>query len=94
MKVEVAWVGQGVELCVCVDLEPGARVADALACSGLLERIPDSPDTPVYAIFGRKAGLDAELSDGDRVEITRPLACDPKLARIRATAHRRRASRA
>ena len=89
MKVEVAYVGEGIEVLVGVVLAPGARVADAVACSGILDRIAQPPGTLACAIFGKRAGANAPLADGDRVEITRPLRCDPGLARRRAAERRR-----
>jgi len=44
-------------------------------------------------IFGRLASLSQPLNDGDRVEIYRPLAADPKIARrARALDHALRAT--
>jgi len=44
-------------------------------------------------IFGRVAALSQELADGDRVEVYRPLAADPKSARrARAREARRQGS--
>jgi putative ubiquitin-RnfH superfamily antitoxin RatB of RatAB toxin-antitoxin module len=42
----------------------------------------------VVLAFGRRVSLDTPLADGDRVEILRPLAADPKEAR-RQRARRR-----
>ena len=89
MKVEVACVSEGIEARVGVVLEPGACVADALARSGLLDRIAAPAATLAFAVFGRRVDANAPLADGDRVEITRPLRCDPRLARQRAAKHRR-----
>ena len=58
-----------------------ATVEDAVAQSGLVLRVGVPRDELAYAIFGRRVEPDARLAEGDRVEITRPLACDPKLAR-------------
>jgi uncharacterized protein len=64
-----------------LELEAGATVRGALAAAGMT--------APHGAgIFGRRVPLDARLSDGDRVEILRPLAADPKEAR-RLRARRR-----
>ena len=57
-------------------LPAGARVGDALQACGLR-------DVGAVGIFGRRVALDAPLADGDRVEIYRPLAIDPKEARRR-----------
>jgi uncharacterized protein len=64
-------------------LAAGATVADALerfateAPPGL-----DLARAPV-GIFGRRVERDHVLADGDRVEIYRPLAAEPKVARRR-----------
>ena len=87
MRVQVAWVGGGRAALVTVELPAGASVDDAVAGAALgLEAAVQSGEL-VCAIYGRRVERDTELRDGDRVEITRPLACDPK------TARRRRASR-
>ena len=81
MRVQVAYAGPEFADVVTVDLEPGATVADAAARSGLLSRIAAPASTLAWAIFGRRSGADVPLSEGDRVEITLALQCDPKLAR-------------
>jgi putative ubiquitin-RnfH superfamily antitoxin RatB of RatAB toxin-antitoxin module len=87
MRVEVAWVGGGTEALVTLDVPEGASVDDAVAKAALgLERDVRNGEL-VCAIFGRRVERSARLAEGDRVEITRPLACDPK------TARRRRAER-
>ena len=56
-----------------LNLPAGATVRDALAASGL--------GGQAFGIFGKRVELDHRLADGDRVEIYRPLAMDPKEAR-------------
>jgi hypothetical protein len=56
-------------------------VRDALAASGVLERHALSPEALTCGIWGRRFGLDHPLRERDRVEIYRPLRCDPKEAR-------------
>lgn len=63
-----------------LELPEGATVADAFAAAG---REPASA-----AVFGERVDATTVLSDGDRVEVLRPLIADPKEAR------RRRAGRA
>jgi uncharacterized protein len=75
MKVEVVDARPGAARVVKVDLPAGATVRDALAASGL--------EGNTAGIFGKRAALDQPLKDGDRVEIYRPLAIDPKEARRR-----------
>jgi putative ubiquitin-RnfH superfamily antitoxin RatB of RatAB toxin-antitoxin module len=68
-------------------LRARGMVPDAVAKAALgLERDVRNGEL-VCAIFGRRVERSARLAEGDRVEITRPLACDPK------TARRRRAER-
>ena len=65
-----------------VGVDPGDTVAQAIERSGLAQARPalDWRGASV-GVWGRKAGLDAVLRDGDRIEVYRPLQVDPKLAR-------------
>ena len=81
MRIEVACVAAGREELTRLDVAPGTTVGEAVAQSGILARVPLHRETIGYAIFGRRVSPSAVLADGDRVAITRPLACDPKLAR-------------
>ncbi|HEY6134464.1 MAG TPA: RnfH family protein [Rubrivivax sp.] len=64
-----------------LSLQEGCTLRDALAGSGLLLRHGLSLETVTVGVWGRKQGLDAALRSRDRVEIYRPLQCDPKEAR-------------
>ena len=81
MRVHVAYVAPGTELVIALDLPAGSTVDGALRASRIAERIAVDPMTTTYAIFGRRVTADTVLADGDRVDVTRPLACDPKVAR-------------
>jgi len=81
MKIEVVDARAEGARVVSVELPAGATLRDAIAASGF--NIENQP----VGIFGKRVALDHPLADGDRVEIYRPLAMDPKEAR------RRRASR-
>lgn len=86
MKVEVVCARpQGAQV-VSVDLPAGATLRDALVASGF------NIKNQAAGIFGKRAALDHPLADGDRVEIYRPLALDPKEAR-RLRARKRQPSR-
>ena len=65
-----------------LDLPAGATVRDALAASGL--------EGHACGIFGKRVTLDRKLAEGDRVEIYRPLALDPKEARRRRALNRKK----
>lgn len=82
MKVEVVYALPDGARCVTLELAAGARVRDALAASGF------EMNNPV-GIFGKRVPLEHPLCDGDRVEIYRPLAIDPKEARRRRARRKR-----
>lgn len=79
LKVEVVYALPAGEEAVTLVLPAGATAADAVRASGLLEKIPPGK----IGIYGKVVRPDAPLSDGDRVEIYRPLLIDPKEARRR-----------
>ncbi len=65
-----------------VELPAGATVLQALRASGIAGEFPAlEGNTPVVGVWGRKAGPDDVLQQGDRVEVYRPLRVDPKVAR-------------
>ena len=70
-----------------VELPEGSRVADALSACGWA----DDPEAVAHAVFGVRVERDAVLREGDRIELLRPLEADPKEARRRRAADRRKA---
>ncbi len=84
IEVEVAFALPRTQALVAVRLARGARIADAIAASGLVARFPglDAAHCRV-GIFGRPCERDTPLQDGDRVEIYRELPADPKEIRRR-----------
>ena len=64
-------------------LAPDATVDDAVKASDLAQRFPqlDWRQSMTPGIWGREVDWDQTLKDGDRVELCRPLAVDPKVAR-------------
>lgn len=83
IRIEVVSALPGEAKVLTVQLAPGSRVRDALRACGL------AASEGLVGVFGKRVGPDAPLSDGDRVEIYRPLAMDPK-ERRRQRARRRR----
>lgn len=71
---------------VNVRVPADATVEDAVHASGLLERFTEIVRPPKCAIYGRVVDLTARLTAGDRIELLRPLAVDPKEGRRRAAA--------
>ena len=64
---------------VRLDLPEGASVATALDAARVRERFPQLDWSGVtYGLWSRPCAVDRLLRDGDRVEVYRPLAADPK----------------
>ena len=90
MKVEVVYALPEAVDAVSVSLPAGASLRDAVVASGLLERHAGIDlEKQAFGIFGRRAVLETRLTEGDRVEIYRALALDPKEARRRRAARKR-----
>ena len=70
LKVEIVAAAPRNAAVVTVELPEGATVRDALAAAGLAHR-------GAIGIFGERVAPESRLSDGDRVELYRPLALDP-----------------
>lgn len=82
---------------VALELADGATIADALAAAGVAERIPGwVPGAAPVGIWSRRRDPSTVLRDGDRVELYRPLAADPRQmrrARLRTSSTRSRSGR-
>jgi putative ubiquitin-RnfH superfamily antitoxin RatB of RatAB toxin-antitoxin module len=90
VAVTVVWATPDVQDIVALTLPAGATVADAIARSGLVERYRIDRGATRSGVHGRLVRDDAVLHDGDRVELCRPLAADPKaVRRLRAEARER-----
>jgi len=77
---------------VTVELADGSTVAEAIAASGLHDAFPELADTEQHqvGIHGRLCSSSHRLSEGERIEILRPLQYDPLESRRRRAQHRRR----
>lgn len=89
IRVEVAYALAEVQDIARLEMEPGSNAGDAVAASGLLERYALVAGDSQFGLAGRRIPPGQELRDGDRVELLRPLALDPREAR-RARARRNR----
>jgi putative ubiquitin-RnfH superfamily antitoxin RatB of RatAB toxin-antitoxin module len=82
ISVEVIYCPRpGLTDSVELSLPEGSTLGQALTASGLLDRHAIDAGTVQAGIWARKQPMDAPLRDRDRVEIYRPLQCDPKEAR-------------
>jgi len=76
--VEVVYALPDEQRIVSVALTPGLTAGEAVRRSGLLEAYPEIERPLVLGLFGEPIGEDRPLAAGDRVEISRPLARDPR----------------
>lgn len=82
MQVEVVFALPDRQALETVVVPAGATVADAIRRSGLQNRFADVQMNELQAgIWGKPVERNHVLADGDRVEIYRSLAMDPREAR-------------
>ena len=91
LRVEVVYALAEVQEVVSLELAEGSSALAAVAASGLAKRHGLSAGSWTLGIGGRRVAPGHGLRDGDRVEILRPLALDPKEARRRRARKARRA---
>lgn len=86
IRVEVVYALPERQYLRTVKLQEGSNVEQAVIASGLLELRHDIDlKKNKLGIYSRPVKLVDTVSDGDRIEIYRPLIADPKeLRRIRA----------
>lgn len=80
VEVVLAWPDRSLRRQLVLDA--GATVGQAVAAADL-GADASLVDPQRLGVFGRRAAPEQVLRDGDRVEIYRPLAVDPKEARRR-----------
>ena len=82
INIEVVYALPDRAAIVDLTLAADSTIEQAIIASGLLQRFPDiSLSQQKVGIFGQIVALDKTLTDGDRVEIYRPLQQDPMTAR-------------
>lgn len=70
MKVEVVYARPQAPLVVDCQVEGGTTVAQVIERSGVLRYCPDIDlKTQRVGVFGKLVKLDAQVRDGDRIEI-------------------------
>lgn len=79
MHIGVAYADKFKQTWLKLDVPDDSTVRDAIERSGLLNQFPEIDlASNKVGIFGKIASLDARLSDGNRVEIYRPITADPE----------------
>jgi hypothetical protein len=82
LQIEIAYAEPQRVIVKALTLPPGSRIADALRLAALdSDFIGVDLANSALGIFGRLTRTDHILQQGDRIEIYRPLAADPKVAR-------------
>ena len=81
VHVEVAYAEADRQFLRAVTLQVPATIADAIRASGIELELGLDPALLSVGIWSKPSSFEKVLSDGDRVEIYRPLKIDPKEAR-------------
>jgi len=78
MKVAVAYTEPAGQTWLNIDVADDASVQDAIHKSGILSLYPHIDlNAQRVGVFGKAVKLEAALRAGDRIEIYRPITCDP-----------------
>jgi hypothetical protein len=79
IRIEVAYATPDKQLVLPVSVPDGTTIEQAIKLSGILPRFPEiDSENLVAGIFSKRAKLDHVLTEGERVEIYRPLQADPR----------------
>ena len=79
MQVGVAYSESNQQIWMTIDVPDDATVVDAIDRSGILQLFPQIDlEAQIVGVFGKVAKLSTPLRAGDRVEIYRPIICDPQ----------------
>ena len=82
ISIEVAYALPTEQVILSLDVEKGATIKQAIKQSGVLEKYPQIDlEKDKVGIFGKAQELNTVLQARDRVEIYRPITCDPKEVR-------------
>lgn len=87
INVEVAYALPEKQVILPVNVELGTTIGGAIVQSGIMMEFPELDlENSQVGIFGKVTAMTTVLSDGDRVEIYRPLIADPKEVRRKRAA--------
>ena len=87
INVEVAYALPDRQVIIPVNVDAGTTIGGAIVQSGIMMQFPELDiEHSDVGIFGKVAPMTTVLSEGDRVEIYRPLIADPKEVRRKRAA--------
>ena len=79
MQIGVAYSEPTQQIWMTIDVPEQTTVRDAIESSGIIKMFPHIDLTvQKVGIFGKVVKPEAALRPGDRVEIYRPIICDPQ----------------
>lgn len=79
MQIGVAYSEHSHQIWLTTEVPDDTTVQLAIEKSGILKMFPTIDlETQKVGVFGRLVKLDSILKPGDRVEIYRPITCDPQ----------------
>lgn len=78
MNVGVCYAQADRQTWLRLEVPEGSTIAEAIELSGVLSQYPEIDlASQKVGIFGKLAKLDAQVKEGDRVEIYRKITADP-----------------
>ncbi len=84
MNVGICYAEADRQVWLRLETPEGSTVEQAIRHSGILKRFPEIDlQIQKIGIFGKLVKLDAQVKEGDRIEIYRPIIADPKTVRRR-----------
>lgn len=79
MQIGVAYSEHAQQVWMTIDVPESTTVREAIDRSGILQQFPTIDlDVQKVGVFGKVVKPDAVLRPGDRIEIYRPIVCDPQ----------------
>ena len=90
LRIEVVYALADVQDLVLLVLAEGTVAREAVEASGLIGRHRLAPDELLLGVCGRLIAPERRLRDGDRIEILRKLALEPREARRQRARRARR----
>lgn len=83
ISISIAYANKLEQMIHQADVQPGISIQEALCESGFKARYPNvTISNDNIGVFGRRVPNSYQLKHGDRIEIYRPLAHDPKELRL------------